>query len=431
MKPEAENIGDGAIGTVTDGRPVKRVAVDELRPGMFICDLNAGWLAHPFLFNQLRLTDASQIEEIRRHGIDAVFIDTRRGDDVAGAPSFAEVVSTTRSQMLDSATRPPATARRVDRAAPGAVAAPGDIQRARQVLALASERLRQAMIDARLGKAIDIPALRESAASVSAAVIRNNSAMALVCRLRRRDEYTFGHSLNVGVLLARFGHHLGYRQETLQQFALGGLLHDVGKMSVDQSILNKPGELSDAEYDAMKTHVSQGLALVDRYALPDATLAVIREHHERSDGSGYPTAAAGEGISETGRMAAIVDVYDAISSDRVYHKALPAPEAMRRIFEWQRHFDPVLVHSFVRCLGIYPAGSLVRLQSERLAVVLGHDPANPIRPHIRVVFDIRRDAPVPPEDIDLAAPRWSGRESIVGHEDPRQWPVDVARAAGC
>lgn len=413
-----------------DNAHIKRISVAALRPGMFICDFNAGWMAHPFVVNHLRVSNFQQIEEIARHGLRTVFIDTRKGIDVENAPTLDEVVTSTRHEMLDRANLD-VQRKKDEKDREGGAPSVEEIRRARQVISMATERLKAAMIDARLGKSIDIPALRESAESISAAVVRNSNAMALVCRLRKRDEYTFSHSLNVSVLLARFSYHLEHSHEMTQEIALGGLLHDIGKMTIAADVLNKPGKLTDDEYDYMKTHVSRGVAFVEPYGLPESALAVIREHHERRDGSGYPMSMAQDAISMAGRMAAIVDVYDAISTERVYHKALPAPEAMRRIFEWQHHFDPILVNSFVRCLGIYPAGSLVRLKSDRLAIVLSHDPKNLARPHLRIVFDIRRNTYVPPEDVDLTSRPWMERESIVGHEDARQWNIDVSRFAGC
>ncbi|MBI2308920.1 MAG: HD-GYP domain-containing protein [Rhodocyclales bacterium] len=424
---EGDPTAPALAGDAAEAAHIKQIPVAALRPGMFICDFNAGWMAHPFALNHLRVRNAQQVEEIAGCGIRTVFIDTRKGADVEHAPTLAEVVTSTRHRMLDSMARE--AAQRSDGKVPAQPPTAREIGRARQALGLAAERLRKAMTEVRLGKPIDIPALRESAEDISAAVIRNDDALALICRLRRCDEYTFSHSLNVSVLLARFSHHLGNTPEITRQVALGGLLHDIGKMSVDREVLNKPGKLTSDEYDHMKTHVTRGLALVEPYRLPEATLAVIREHHERRDGSGYPLSATQDDISLIGRMAAIVDVYDAISSERVYHQALPAPEAIRRIFDWQHYFDPALVNSFVRCLGIYPVGSLVRLKSERLAIVLRHNPRNLIQPRVRVVFDVRRRAYLPPLDIELASPHWAEREGIVGHEDPQRWQIDIARLA--
>jgi putative nucleotidyltransferase with HDIG domain len=410
----------------TDHAHIKKVRVDQLLPGMYVCDFNAGWLEHPFLFNRLHISCAAEINDIRRHGITEVLIDTRRGCDLPDAPTLDEVSASTTRDMVDQVEAAPIPAASM-RKQPLAE----EITRARRVLDQTAVLLQQALNDARLGQAIDVTPLRESANNISASVIRNASAMGLVCRLRERHEYTFTHSLNVSVLLASFSQHLGHDLTTTQDLCLGGLLHDIGKMAVDDAILNKPGKLTPDEFAHMKTHVDRGLMLVDAYPLPERTLQVIAEHHERRDGTGYPHGHSWEFISEAGRMAAIIDVYDAISSDRCYHQGLPAPEAMRRIFEWQSHFDASLVNQFVRCLGIYPVGSLVRLSSGRLAIVIEHQHHNLMRPRVRVIYDTRHRHYLAAEDLDLAAPRWQGKENITGHEDPARWGIDIARHSGC
>lgn len=409
----------------SDSAHIKKVPVELLCPGMYVCDFNAGWLEHPFLFNRLLISSEAEIADIRRYGITEVLIDTRRGIDLPQAPTLEEISEATTREMVDQVEaepRPGAQPRRQPLAE--------EIGRARRVLDQTASLLQQTLNDARLGKAINVEPLRQSAANISASVIRNASAIGLVCRLRQRDEYTFTHSLNVSVLLASFSQHLGHDQKTTEDLCLGGLLHDIGKMAVDDAVLNKPGKLTPDEFTHMKTHVDRGLALVNNYPLPEKTMQVIAEHHERRDGTGYPHGHAWENISEAGRMAAIIDVYDAISSDRCYHKGLPAPEAMRRIFEWQSHFDGSLVNQFVRCLGIYPVGSLVRLSSGRLAIVIEHQHNNLMRPRVRVIYDSRHRHYLAAEDIDLAAPRWQGKENIIRHEDPARWGIDVARHSG-
>lgn len=410
----------------TETSHIKKVRAEYLRPGMYVCDFNAGWLEHPFIFNRLLISSEAEIADIRRHGITEVLIDTRRGIDVPNAPTLEEVSESTTREMVDQVEAAP-----IPQAPPRKQPLAEEIGRARRVLDQTASLLQQALQDARLGKAIDVAPLRESAGNISASVIRNASAMGLVCRLRKRDEYTFTHSLNVSVLLASFSQHLGHELEMTQDICLGGLLHDIGKMAVDDAVLNKPGKLTPDEFTHMKTHVDRGLALVRDYPLPKLTVQVIAEHHERRDGTGYPHGHSWEFISEAGRMAAIIDVYDAISSDRCYHQGLPAPEAMRRIFEWQSHFDGSLVNQFVRCLGIYPVGSLVRLTSGRLAIVIEHQHSNLMRPRVRVIYDSRHRHYLAAEDLDLAAPRWSGKENITGHEDPARWGIDVARHIGC
>lgn len=400
---------------------VKKVNVDCLRPGMFVSDLNAGWLDHPFLFKSFKIKSVADVERIRAYGISEVFIDTSRGSDLRDAPTARSVAEATARQMRAD----------IQPAVPGVRRRPTplaeEIGRARRIIDQSAHLLAQVLGDVRLGKPFDLDDLHRSANDIAASVIRNPSAMLLVCQLRQRHEYTFHHSLNVSVLLTSFSHHLGHELATTRALALGGLLHDIGKMVVDAEVLNKPGKLSEDEFTHIQTHVDLGYELVLNSGLPEESLAVLLEHHERQDGSGYPRALAQAQTSQAGRMAAIVDVYDAISSDRCYHRGLSAPAAMQRIFEWQDHFDRELVGRFVRTVGIYPVGSLVRLSSQRLAIVIEHDLCDLLRPKVRVIFDLRQQAYQPAEDIDLAAPRWSGRESIEGHENPAHWRIDIQR----
>ena len=180
----------------------------------------------------------------------------------------------------------------------------------------------------------------------------------------------------------------------------------------------------------MKRHPEDGHAmLIDTPGIGEVPLAITLHHHERIDGSGYPHKLAGGAIPYAAQMAAIVDVYDAISSDRCYHKGMPPPEAVRKIFEWsQFHFNPELVQAFVRCIGIYPVGALVRLASERLAVVTQQNEANLVQPTVRVFFDAKARRPLFPETLHLGTPHAGDR--IVSHEDPAAWGVNPMQYLG-
>jgi HD-GYP domain-containing protein (c-di-GMP phosphodiesterase class II) len=160
--------------------------------------------------------------------------------------------------------------------------------------------------------------------------------------------------------------------------------------------------------------------------ISQTALHVAAQHHERYDGSGYPNRLKGDQISPIGQMAAIIDVYDAITSDRVYHKGMPPTEALRKMFEWSKfHFKPELVHAFARVVGIYPVGALVRLESGRLAVVVEHRESNMLHPLVRVMFDGKRNYHLKPEDVDLSRPvGHGGGDRIVGHESPEKWQID-------
>ena len=224
--------------------------------------------------------------------------------------------------------------------------------------------------------------------------------------------------------MTAFARTQGLPRETIREIAIGALLHDVGKARIPDEILNKPGKLTEAEFERMKSHVVQSkLILMATPGISPIALEVAAQHHERFDGSGYPNRLAGESISLYGRMAAIVDVYDAITSERVYHKGMPPTEALRKLLEWSsKHFEPRLVQAFIRSVGIYPTGALVRLESKRLAVVQAQHAEKPTQPRVKVIFHTAGHY-LQPEDLDLRR----SQDRIVGHEDFAAWNIDPAR----
>ena len=279
----------------------------------------------------------------------------------------------------------------------------------------------------RMGKQVSVEQLDPLVERMVQSIFRNPDALLPLGRLKDHDHYTFQHSVSVCILLAAFARQLDMDQDRIRQIAIGGLLHDVGKAGVSEAILNKPAKLTDAEFLKMKAHAAQGsLILQNTPGITPISLDVAGQHHERFDGSGYPHGLKGEEISVYGRMAAIVDVCDAITSNRVYHKGMAPTLAMGRLIEWStHHFDPTLVRLFVKCLGIYPSGSLVRLASGRLAIVREQHPEKIMQPRVQVMFHAVHKRYLPPEMLDLA--RSQEKERIVGCEEFSAWGIDPAR----
>jgi HD-GYP domain-containing protein (c-di-GMP phosphodiesterase class II) len=248
--------------------------------------------------------------------------------------------------------------------------------------------------------------------------------------MRSRDDYTFCHSVASGVLLMAFEFIRKGRYGGLEEFGLGGMIHDIGKMCVDEAILNKPGKLTPEEFELMKRHVNHSADLLAGYPdLPVVAVDIALQHHERFDGTGYPYGLAGEAISEAGRAAAIIDVYDALTSERCYHKGITPPAALRKIYEWgQHHFDPEMVRAFIKCIGIYPVGTLVSLESGKLGVVIDQNDDDLTKPVVRAFFSSRRQCYIPPEIIDLSRSfGHGGGDRILRNEDARQWGMDPMR----
>ena len=395
---------------------IKKISKADLKLGMFIHDLNCGWLDHSFLRNSFMLRKESDLQKILESGIVEVYIDTIKGIDFSPAPSQDEVLAGLTARMQDLRTAAPA---------PGAQATHmEELGFAKQIKQEATKVIHSVLADVRMGKQIQVERLQPLVSQVTDSILRNQGTLVSLCRLKEGDLYTFQHSVSVCTLLVSFCRSLGLDRETIQEAGMGGMLHDVGKMRVPDHILNKPGKLTDPEFTVMKDHVVLGLEVLRQTpGIPTTVIQVAGEHHERFEGSGYPFRLKGPEISQLGRMAAIVDVYDALTSNRVYHRGLEPSTALTKMFEWsQHHFDPELVQHFIQAIGIYPVGSLVRLDSRRLAVVIEQGAQGLLFPKVRVIYDIPRARKIRPLDVDLSNPE-SGGDAIASNEEPSAWGI--------
>ncbi len=383
---------------------------------MFVSDFNAEWLEHPFLRNQKLIRSDEEVVRTAACGIDSVYIDTQRGLDADDMPTAEEAAQELEETLVgvfagDTNSTPSFA---------------DSVTEARQVIGSARRALRELLSSVRLGRSIDFPAATETARQLALGAARHPHACLLLGRLNRSDDYTFRHSVNVALILGIFSRSQQLPEDTVQALALGGILHDVGKMAVPVGILNKPSMLDAGEMQAMREHVSSGVRLVSapEGALEAAAFDVIAEHHERCDGTGYPHGLKGDAISLGGRMGGIIDVYDALTSDRVYRRAINPAESIRKMFEWaERHFDRNLTHAFIKTVGIYPAGSLLRLESGRIGVVLRQGEQSLMAPVVRVIYDTHRMAFVTPVDVELA----KTADRVVSHEAPEKWNIPLER----
>jgi HD-GYP domain-containing protein (c-di-GMP phosphodiesterase class II) len=387
---------------------------------MYIHDLDCSWIEHPFVRNRFILTTDDEIRKIRSAKIRGVVIDCSKGLDVTDAPTLAESRDQTESELQDLVASGP----QPFAPPPGRASMAEELQRAADIRRQAAGLVREVMQDARLGKAIELERVTPVVENITASILRNPGALLGLMRIKGKDDYTFLHSVSVCTLLVAFCRSRNMNDETIYQAGLGGLLHDTGKALVPDHILNKPGRLTDEEFEIIRRHPKDGHDLLLKTpGIGPIPLDITLHHHERRDGSGYPDKLVADDISELAQMAAIVDVYDAITADRVYHKGLPAAEALRKIYEWSKfHFNPVLTQEFVRCVGIYPVGTLVMLESGRLAVVVEPHESSLLTPKVNVFYDALNQSYIRTETVDLARD-----DKIVRHELPEKWQVDPMR----
>ena len=375
---------------------IKKISTAKLCVGMYIHDLDASWMDHPFLSSRFPVNNEDIIEKITRAGIRHVYINTAKGLDTDEAVPLAEVQSELEAVKQDIA----ATNEGLEKE----VSFDKEIYRAREVMRDANRAVHSLMENASLGRAIPTDEVEEAVDGIIQSVFRNKDALINLSRIKQIDQYTYLHSISVCVLMTVFSRAVGYEAADIKEVATGALLHDIGKMRVPDEILNKPGKLLDAEFDLMRQHVNYGKEiLTDIGGVSEIAMDVTMQHHERIDGTGYPYGLIGDEISQVGKMSAIVDVYDALTSDRCYKRAWEPTYALAKMLEWSKHhFGELLVHQFVRCVGVYPVGTLVRLESGTIGVVVEQSSAGLLSPKIRVIYDELTARYITPEDLDLS-----------------------------
>ncbi|NLR76616.1 HD-GYP domain-containing protein [Leeia aquatica] len=400
---------------------LKKITVEQIKPGMYVHDLICDWMSHPFVRNQFPLKTEAEIQKIRDAGIHELYIDTDKGLDVSDAPTMEEVNAQLQAEMLEAAQEPVPVIQ---------VSVAAEMERAKKIRHQATRIVRSVMQDVRLGKAINMENVEPLVEDITSSLMRNGGALTSLLRLKTKDDYTFLHSVSVCTLMVTFCKAVGIDTETTRQAGIGGLLHDTGKMKVPDEVLNKPGRLTDEEFEIIKRHPSDGHAiLLETQGVGDIPLDITLHHHERMDGSGYPDKLPGDQIHTLAQMAAIVDVYDAITADRCYHKGIPPAEALKKMWEWSKfHFNPKLMQAFMRTIGIYPVGTLVRLESGRVGVVTELHESNMLAPRVKVFFSIKSNTFIPVQEIDLSKPMGKGgADRILSHEDPAKWKIDPMR----
>lgn len=382
---------------------------------MFVDDLKLSWWQHDFLRPRFKLEDPQDLSKILAAGSNSIVIDTEKGLDVAAEREEPVVVVPASSQVNPE---PISDAPKTSSYAQERVVAKRLHARARKVI-------REAMAEARSGRISGYGEIEALAGDMTSSVMRNPGALVSLAGLKDKDDYTFMHCVSVGTFMIALGRCLGLDADAMRAAGAAGLMHDVGKACIPDEILNKPGKLTDVEFKIIRGHPELGHRMLLEAGHPDnAALDVVIHHHERLDGAGYPHRLKGEQVSLLARMGAVADVYDAVTSDRCYHKAMSPSAALKMLMASAgTHFDKTVVQAFVRTVGIYPTGSLVRLASNRLAVVTEQNAVNMLSPKVRIFYSIKSNGHVPIEDVDLTQ---SG-DAVVNGEDPATWGLDLSR----
>jgi putative nucleotidyltransferase with HDIG domain len=394
---------------------LKKIPSADLRPGMFVQSFDSSWFNHPFWRTKFLVEDQATVAGILDSGVKHLWIDESKSRVIGGAlPAQPAAAPPPPASPAPRAveTRKPAREQRVELEV--------DVQKAAQLVGRMRGEVTTLFTEVRMGKAMEVDQVLPFVEEVSASVQRNSVALVSLARLKTKDDYTFMHSVSVCALMVALARQIGLSEEETRQAGVAGMLHDIGKMAIPLDILNKPGSLTDQEFSVVRKHPEQGFAMLSECkGLGEIPLDVCLHHHEKIDGSGYPKGLSGEQITRMARMGAICDVYDAITSTRAYKQAWDPSASIQRMSQWKGSFDPDLFQSFVRCIGIYPVGTLVKLESGKMGVVVDQNPRSLIKPRVKVFYSTTTGMPVHRYVLDLASPDCPDR--IVSRELPEKW----------
>ncbi len=411
-----------------------RLNTSELLPGMYVVEVvrQSGQMQ---VTTQGWVRTTAAIAALRERGIEVVMIDpsktiagseaakTQAEQEARAAAQAAEAEKAALAAVGNSAKRAAATPARESHTAK--VPMETELNRAARLYAEAKALQQKALDDIKAGRPIALEPMQNLATAFMDSVFRNQDALLCMTRIREKDAYLLEHSVNVSILMTILARQLKMEESVIHELATGALLHDLGKILVPDHILNKPGKLTDEEFIEMRRHVEYGYQVVQQMpGISPRSLEVLIQHHERLDGAGYPKRLQGEEISRYGRMIAIVDSYDAITASRVYKDGFTSTHAFKILRESSgKGYDGELVMSFIRAIGVFPVGTLVRLKSQRLGIVIQSGRTDPLLPTVKVFYHSKFRQQIPVSDIDLAAPRCD--DEIEAAVKPEQFKIDL------
>lgn len=439
---------------------IKKIAIEELQTGMYLSGLEKEEGKTLFFMNNIFLKTAEDITRFRRNGYISAYIETepgfsappgapKKGDEEAPSeeapieelltaeepvtviPEVSPVEPLAEEVCLEAAPSEKIEERPAEEAAseefitkdgPIIFKEPDveekkeekagiadivefreELKEAKKIRSEAESLVKDFMTSLKLEGEIKAEKVHETVGKMVDSIFRNQDALTSLSRLKSFDNYTFTHSVNVSILAIAIGRHAGVKKESLHDLGVGAILHDIGKMLVPETILNKPGALTDAEFAEMKKHTAFAAdILADTQDISDTSRRVAMEHHEKFDGSGYHSKLSGKDINYFARIAAVADVYDAMTSNRVYTKGMPPEEALKKIYLSRgAHFDPEFVDRLIKCLGVYPIGTLVELNTGELAIIRMANHSHPLQPVLLMVADRYKKRFGKPYEVDL------------------------------
>lgn len=380
----------------------KNLSIDELKPGMFVSQVTEQTGKIRVRSGGLVKT-AAVIEQLRERGIRRIDVDLSR--------------STLPAEAIASDTMPSATKPEKPTATPQAIVQADALYQ--KAVSLQSNLVKSL----KNGAANGLKDADTLSHSIIESVFDNQDAISCLTMIKNADEYTLEHAINCSVLMAIFAAERGFDRDTIDNICMGTLLMDIGMSLLPPELRQQNAPLTADDKAVIESHVEQGLALVEQYEdISDLALTIVAQHHERVDGSGYPAQLQGEEISEFARMAAIVDTYDAMISNRPHQPSVTPAVALKRLTK-NPGLDQNLVKQFVTLIGVHPVGSLVQLASGKLGIVVKTNASDMLKPVVMVFYSVNGGHYSEVKRVDLA----SMNDEIVGGVRPDDFNINLPK----
>jgi len=389
---------------------IKKISIDELKPGMEVVELSSEMWKHlPYLYVDPGIIESEeQIARIKEEGYQQVFIKTENSDGASDEERLDELIRQREDTLLDTQRTPFSEA----------------IKTARVTYESAMVYAMRIINDAKLGRKIDYDTAVETASAIVDSAVSNPDTLVCLSKLSSFDNYTYTHSINVAAIAVIFGEFIGMSRDDLILLGTAGMMHDLGKTTVPSRIVNKPGRLTKFECEEMKRHPGYGRTILSKNStVPSKVLIAVQAHHEKYNGTGYPDGLTRKDIPAFARILCLADIYDALTSDRCYKNAVLPNKALGIMYGMRdQDFDPTEIQLFIRCLGIFPSGSFVRLNTGNYALVFESNAKQPLYPKIKVIMD-KQMQPIKSWDIDLSTqnPDESDSVKIMECADPSDY----------
>jgi len=418
---------------------IVRIPLDCLRPGMFVSSLDISWFKHPYLSSKLGLNhNATVIRELEQLGVCHVYIDASRGLDGNTMPPPGVLPPNFQGTGVRPVAAPPDTSpehagdrepeeRPYSPLIPLPEDGPESLRFAKGLFTQAVACTKKILCAVENGQPLDLAEAKGLVRKLAATVNANGTVVQLLSVLKAYDDYTYTHCLNVAALGVLMGKHLNLTHAEVETLGLAGLLHDVGKCLLPKALINKPGALDDHEFQTIKSHPMLGYQyLMNLTGVPQPVVRAVLEHHERQDGSGYPNGLKDASIGRISSMLGVLDVFDALTSDRVYRERMSPHLALKTLYESRgKHFSKPMLERFIQCVGIYPPDSVVQLRNGLYAVVTKQNRVRPLFPEV-MVFGNRHTQPIARKRVDtdrLCREMASSGYEIVRCVEPSELPA--------